>query len=149
VIAQNAVDHATSYGAVQMWQRDTRPEQMAWIGQEVACAYGLCGPPGFDRTLAVPSFDCKAAKLPSELAICSNKRLARHEASISKYYSQTMKAMPPNEKEVFRLEQRSWLKRRDSCQGETIEACLLQRMKERWNEVMEKWAKYALITKRQ
>ena len=61
VIAQNAVNHGTSYGVIQMWQRHTAPEQVAWIGQEVACKYGLCGPPGFDATLAVPSFDCTGA----------------------------------------------------------------------------------------
>ena len=41
VIAQNAVDQGTSYGAIQMSQRHTAPEQVAWIGQEVACKYGL------------------------------------------------------------------------------------------------------------
>ena len=138
-IAFNAVDHGTSYGAVQMWQRDTAPDEMAWIGQDVACKYGLCGPPGFDDTLAVPSFDCKAAKLQSETAICSSKRLARHEASIAKYYSQSMKLMPPIERETFRSEQRAWLKYRDSCQDDAV--CLLQRMKERSNIVMEKWTK--------
>jgi uncharacterized protein YecT (DUF1311 family) len=138
-IAMNAVGHGTSYGAVQMWQRNTAPDEMAWIGQDVACKYGLCGPPGFDDTLAVPSFDCKSPKLQSEILICSNKRLARHEASIAKYYSQSIKAMSPSEKETFRSEQRAWLKYRDSCQADA--ACLLQRMKERSNIVMEKWAK--------
>jgi uncharacterized protein YecT (DUF1311 family) len=142
VIAQNAVNHGTSYGAVQMWQRDTGPDQINWIGQDVACKYGLCGPPVFDKTLAIPSFDCKAAKLQSELAICANKRLARHEASLSKQYVETIRAMPANEKELFRLEQRTWLKYRDSCQGDTIDDCLLQRMKDRWNEMMQKWGKY-------
>jgi hypothetical protein len=142
VIAQNAVAHGTSYGAVQMWQRNTAPDEMAWLGQDVACKYGLCGPPGFDEILAVPSFDCKASKLQSEVTICSNKRLARYDASISKYYAQSIKAMPNNEKELFRVEQRAYLKYRDSCQGE--ENCLLQRMRERLNGVMEKWGKYAV-----
>jgi uncharacterized protein YecT (DUF1311 family) len=140
VIAYNAVDHGTSYAALQMWQEHKAPDEMAWIGKDVACEYGLCGPPGFDDTLAVPSFDCKASKLQSEIAICSNKRLARYEASIAKYYSQAMKAMPPNERELYRAEQRAWLKYRDSCLED--DACLLQRMKERSNEVVEKWGKY-------
>jgi membrane-bound ClpP family serine protease len=37
VIAQNAVNHGTSYGALQMWQRHYAPEQVAWIGREGAC----------------------------------------------------------------------------------------------------------------
>ena len=144
VIAQNAVNHGTSYGAVQTWQRHTAPDQMAWIGQDVACKYGLCGPPGFDDTLAVPSYNCAAAKLSSELAICSNKKLARHEASLARFYLQTVKAMSFADKDTFRAEQRAWLKYRDSCRGDAIEACLLQRMNDRRREVIEKWGKYVL-----
>ena len=84
MIAENAVEHGTSYSAVNMWQREFGPETMAWLGQDVACKYGLCGPPVFDNTLAIPSFDCRTAKQQSEIAICSNKRLARHEAVTSK-----------------------------------------------------------------
>jgi uncharacterized protein YecT (DUF1311 family) len=138
VIAQNAVQHATSYGAVQMWQRTTAPEDMAWIGQEVACKYGLCGPPGFTSTPALPSFDCKTAKLPSETAICSNKRLARHEAELSKLYLKLMGQAASTEKESLRAEQRAWLRYRNSCQAADIENCLLQRMETRWNDLMEK-----------
>jgi hypothetical protein len=143
VIAQNAVNHGTSYGALQMWQRHIAPDQVAWIGQEGACKYGLCGPPGFDDSLAVPSFDCVGAKLQSEVAICASKRLARHEASLSKYYFQVMRRLPLNEKEAFRAEQRAWLRYRDSCQGDAVATCLLERMEFRWNEIMQKWGKYA------
>jgi hypothetical protein len=51
--------------------------------------------------------------------------------------------MDAREKEAFRIEQRAWLRYRDSCQKEVVEACLLERMKLRWNEVMEKWVKQA------
>jgi uncharacterized protein YecT (DUF1311 family) len=141
VIAQNAANHGTSYGALQMWQRHYAPEQVAWIGQEVACKYGLCGPPVFDDTLAVPSFDCKNAKLQAEVAICANKRLARHEASLSKYYVQVLRRLPVNEKETLRAEQRAWLRYRDNCQGDAVETCLLERMNFRWNEIIQKWGK--------
>jgi hypothetical protein len=142
VIAQNAVEHGTSYGALQMWQRHTAPSEMAWIGQDVACKFGLCGPPVFDDTLAVPSFDCRAARLQSELTICANKRLARHEASLSKYYFQVIRSMPLHEREGFRAEQRAWLVYRDTCQGDDIEACLLGRMQVRSNEIIQRWGKY-------
>jgi hypothetical protein len=144
IIAQNAVNHGTSYGALQMWQSHTGPENMAWIDQKVACEYGLCGPPVFDNTPAVPSFDCSAATLAAEIAICSDKRLARHEASLSKKYVAALKAMPEPDKRVFRAEQRAWLSYRNSCQGDAVGTCVLQRMNERWNEVMQKWAKYVL-----
>jgi hypothetical protein len=86
-IAKNAYEHGTSYGAVNMWQKSYGAESMAWIGRDVACKFGLCGPPGFDATRAVPSFDCKLAKRPSELAICSNKgwRGTRHRWSKRTY----------------------------------------------------------------
>ena len=42
----------------------------------------------------------------------------------------------PKEKELLRVEQRAWLKYRDSCQGD-IDPCLLQRMKDRWNKVAQ------------
>jgi hypothetical protein len=83
VIAKNAYEHGTSYSSVNMWQKAYGPDSVAWIEQDVACKYGLCGPPGFDDTPAVPSFNCQLVKKVSEIAICSNKRLARHEASLA------------------------------------------------------------------
>jgi uncharacterized protein YecT (DUF1311 family) len=125
-----------------MWQEGYGPEAMAWIDRTVACRYGLCGPPGFDDTLAVPSFDCRTASRPTETAICSNKRLARHEASLSKFYFETIKNMPSAEGIMFRDEQREWLRYRDTCQGSSIEACLLDRMTAREREILEKWSGY-------
>lgn len=141
-IAQNAINHGTSYGAVNMWQREYGPETMAWIDKDVACQFGLCGPPGFDDTPATPSFDCRSAKQSSELAICSNKRLARHEASLAKMYFKTITNMPVQEAKRFRAEQRAWLKFRDTCQGPRVEFCLLDRMSSRRKEIVEKSSRY-------
>jgi uncharacterized protein YecT (DUF1311 family) len=138
IIAENAINHGTSYNAVNMWQRAYGADTMAWIGQDVACKYGLCGPPGFDDTLAIPSFDCRTAKQQSEIAICSNKRLARHEASLAKLYFETMKNLPQSEKEEFRAQQRAWLKYRDTCQGSNVVSCLLDRMADRHSEMLRK-----------
>jgi uncharacterized protein YecT (DUF1311 family)/ATP-dependent protease ClpP protease subunit len=136
LIAQNAVQHGTSFAALNMWQRDFSPETVAWLDKDVACKYGLCGPPGFDDTLAIPSFDCRTAKQESEIAICSNRRLARHEASLAKLYFKMINGLPPEEKEKLRMQQRAWLKYRDSCKGADIVSCLLARMTERHNEIM-------------
>jgi len=136
-IAENATDHGTSYSAVNMWQREYGPHSMAWIGQDVACKYGLCGPPGFDDTPAIPSFECRTAKQESEIAICSNKRLARHEASLVKIYFETLKSLPQNDREGFRLQQRAWLKYRDSCKGPDVTGCLLTRMENRYTEIIK------------
>ena len=91
----------------------------------------------FDDTLAKPSFDCRTAKLPSETAICLNRRLARHEASLSKLYFETITMLPQNQKEEFRAQQRAWLKYRDTCAGSDVENCLLQRMADRRNEIIQ------------
>jgi uncharacterized protein YecT (DUF1311 family) len=144
IIAENAINHGTSYSAVDMWQKSYGPETMAWIGKETACQYGLCGPPGFDNTPAVPSFDCRTVSRPSERAICSSKRLARHEASLSKYYFETIQSLPSQEKETFRDEQRAWLRYRDTCQGTAVEACLLDRMIARQQEILDKRSKHHL-----
>jgi hypothetical protein len=109
-IAENAFNHGTSYAAIDMWASHVGPDGMAWIGRELACEYGLCGPPGFDKTLAIPSFNCSAASLPAEVAICNDKRLARHEASLAKEYSLALKRLAPEEKLKLRDTQRVWLR---------------------------------------
>lgn len=148
LIAQNAVAHGTSYGALQMWQRHIAPNEIAWIGADVACKYGLCGPPGFDNTLAVPSFDCRKAKSEPEIAICADKRLARYDASISKRYFDILETVPDDEKHAFRTEQRTWLGYRNTCSGPEIRNCLLQRMKARLDEIMNEWSEQSVSIKK-
>jgi uncharacterized protein YecT (DUF1311 family) len=135
VIAQNAVQHGTSYAFLHGLQTDTAPDGMVWIGQEVACKYGFCGPPGFNGTLAIPSFDCMNAKAASEKAICSNKRLARREADLSKSYRELLKKLPWQDEQALRIRQHAWLTYRNGCEAD--EGCLLQRMKARWKEILE------------
>jgi uncharacterized protein YecT (DUF1311 family) len=136
-IAENAVKHGTSYGALNMWQSKYGPDSMAWLGADVACSYGLCGPPGVDETEAKPSFDCRGVQKPSEIAICRNKRLARHEASLANLYARSLLQLGPVEKERLRSEQRGWLKYRDACGGLDIESCLLKRIDARYLELLQ------------
>jgi uncharacterized protein YecT (DUF1311 family) len=136
LIAENAVKHGTSYGAVNMWQSTYRPESMAWLGADVACKFGLCGPPGVDETEARPSFDCRRVQKPSESAICASGRLSRHEASLANLYTKLIQNSPADERERLRAEQRAWLKYRDSCDGIEIESCLLQRIDLRYQELL-------------
>jgi uncharacterized protein YecT (DUF1311 family) len=130
LIATNAYQHGTSYGAVNMWTSYAGPDGMAWIGKE-GCEYGLCGPPGFDDTLAIPSFDCKKARLPSENAICADKRLARYEAAITKRYHAKLRTLATVEQAAFKQDQRRWLEVRNGCAVERLHDCLLSTMKER------------------
>lgn len=131
LIAENAVDHGTSYGAIIGWMQFYGPEDVAWLGKDVACEFGLCGPPGADLTLAEPSFSCGKATSPSEVAICSDRRLARYDASISNTYFAILKRLPEAERTQFRNEQREWLRLRDDRAASDCGSCLLETMKER------------------
>jgi hypothetical protein len=49
-IAQNALDHGTSYGSVMAFMRYTGPSKMVWLNSQDADCYGLTRwPPGFNR----------------------------------------------------------------------------------------------------
>jgi hypothetical protein len=52
-IRENAVQHGTSYSAIKMWD-DYAPNDMAWFDVDSACRIGLCGPPVFEQTSAIP-----------------------------------------------------------------------------------------------
>ena len=129
LIAQNAVARGTSYGAVQMWQRRTPSHEMNWIGADVACQFGLCGPPGFDEIVAVPSYNCARARLRSDREICTDKRLARYEAAISKAYFRVRRALAPAERAKLLTSQRRHLRRRRACKGDN--ACILRLLRVR------------------
>jgi uncharacterized protein YecT (DUF1311 family) len=130
-IRENAVRHGTSYSAIRMWD-DYAPGEMAWFDARIACEIGLCGPPGFDRVLAFPSFDCRKAMLESEKRICSDKRLARHEASMAKTYAEALAAAgSAEEKGRLREAQRKWLATRDNCDEPGLIDCLLQALDNR------------------
>jgi hypothetical protein len=139
-IRENAVRHGTSYSAIRMWD-DYAPGDMAWFDAETACRIGLCGPPGFDHVLAVPSFDCRRAKLESEKLICADKRLSRHEASMAKVYAKAIAIGSSNEKAKLRQAQRDWLSIRDQCREPKAAECILRAIDDRreilWNYVIQ------------
>ena len=149
-IIQNAVDHGTSYGALSTsflnpsgyYGSRAGPDNAVWVGEDYACAMGLCGPPGFDDTLAVPSFDCGKARSEVETAICADKRLARHEASLAKKYRETFGRLPVDAQLVFKAEQRAWLKSRDQCSGEGLADCVIESIEKRREEVWEWGRRY-------
>jgi uncharacterized protein YecT (DUF1311 family) len=138
-IVQNATDHGTSYGAIGMWQKTIPPDEVAWIGKDVACNYGLCGPPTADFTLAKPSFDCAKAKLPAEKAICSDQKLARLEAQVANRYRDLMRTLPVEMRDKLRSEQRKWLLLRNSCEEATVVQCVVPLLRSRQSALWENW----------
>jgi len=130
-IFENAFNAGTSVGAVSSYIRNTSPYDMVWIGREVACSYGLCGPPGFDDTKAVPSFRCTGALNAVEAAICSDRRLARHEASLARLYRERIERSSDAARDTLRRDQRQWLRERDTCSVPALEKCVLEAMNAR------------------
>lgn len=134
-ISRNAFLHGTSFAAVSQWLRDAPDSRdgVYWIGRDVACDFGLCGPPSFDYALAVPSFDCKKAALEAEVAVCNDRRLARYDASIAHHYF-ALKALASQEEWTdIRKSQFEWLEQRNNC-GKNID-CLYKSLSGRWYKV--------------
>ena len=137
-IAENAANHGTDYGSVQGLMEPEIVKEFAhdnsgvlWVGAN--CLFGLCGPPGREQGLAIPSFKCEAAKLPSEKAICSNRQLARYDNLISKHYFEIMDRLQ-NGREPLRKAQVTFLTARNRCAGDA--RCMRDLMKKRYDELM-------------
>ncbi len=74
---------------------------------------------------AQPSFDCKKHYLPAEVAICSNADLARLDVDLDKAYSQTSRGLSTSRRQALVMEQRQWLRGRDTC-GSNVSCIGLQ-----------------------
>lgn len=123
-IARNAFRHGTGFGTVEAFLRDRETEGhlpdgdgIFWFDRSLACEFGLCGPPSFEFTLAVPSFDCRKARSETEIAICADRRLARYDASLASHYKALRTLMPAAEWSSIQASQRKWPAVRDSCGG--------------------------------
>jgi uncharacterized protein YecT (DUF1311 family) len=89
--------------------------------------------------LPQPSFDCLAARSEVERAICSSVDLARLDRHMGEAYANKLAWVDEAaEQQVFRAQQRAWLKRRDaSCRGSAIAACLTALYQQRLAELEE------------
>jgi uncharacterized protein YecT (DUF1311 family) len=114
---------ASAFGIVEIMDRE---EFTTLVTGEAKCA----------SACARPSFNCRGVQKPSEAAICANKRLARHDASLAKLYTDLMHNLAAEEKERIRADQRAWLKYRDSCDGLAVETCVLGRIDRRYQELL-------------
>ncbi len=147
-IFDNAWNHGTSFGLLSyLMQPDTlkklgrESEGIVWMGSDVACQYGMCGPPSFEEHLAIPSFECEKAVLQSEKLICSNRLLARYDNQISEVYFEIRKALSRNQhaKDKLKLLQLEFLKKRNEC-GDDVR-CMHARMKKRYHELLNDLSK--------
>jgi len=61
------------------------------------------------------SFNCRNAKLPSEVAICQNGELGRLDKIMARKYFRLKRNLPTRHWRELLAEQRRWLVRRNNC----------------------------------
>ncbi len=134
LVAQNAFAHGTDYASVDFGQKAFGPSEMGWIDRNLACSIGLCGPPMIEQVEAVPSFSCERARSAAEKAICADRRLARYDREIAIEYKKIVASGGEQAEEQIAL-QRQFLIRRDDCDAESHDGCLLAEMRRRLVEL--------------
>ncbi len=73
---------------------------------------------------APPSFDCRYARLPDELAICASPQLAALDRQLSQLYYARVDVLDSDARLAFRRQQGDWLGRRKLCGANA--ACVSQ-----------------------
>jgi hypothetical protein len=132
LIAQNAVLRGTSYAAVDMFTHDFGPGKMAWLDGKLACELGLCRPYTTEwDPLAIPSFPCDRPKNAYQRLVCSDKRLAKYDAKISRVLTQMKKTKAGASSLGADAEQTLYLRRLETCPEKDMENCLRAEMKKR------------------
>ena len=71
-----------------------------------------------------PSFNCKKAKAKVEIAICKSPLLSKADLELSLAYQDELGDANSGEPSPVIQEQRAWLKTRDQCSSEKLDACL-------------------------
>jgi uncharacterized protein len=75
------------------------------------------------------SFDCKLAKLPAEIAICSDPTLSSADEALAQEYSPLLKSAPADAVKTIKKEQKAWLASRNACVSDM--QCIMGRYRER------------------
>ena len=63
--------------------------------------------------MAQPSFDCGRASSAAEKAICADPGLAAADAAMAKAFAALLKALPPTQQTVLKIDQGHWITGRD------------------------------------
>ena len=61
------------------------------------------------------SFDCKKAKLPAEIAVCSDPTLSSQDEELARQYLPLIKSAPADSAKTIKTEQKAWLAERNAC----------------------------------
>jgi uncharacterized protein len=83
------------------------------------------------------SFDCRAATLSIERAICGDPTLSEWDARMGQQYQQALRARRPTEAQALVDQQRSWIQHRNAAcgavPGNALWSCLLDMTKQRFS----------------
>ncbi len=84
----------------------------------------------FVGPVAAASFNCKLAKLPAEIAICSDPTLSSEDEELARQYSPLLDAAPDAANlKAIKQEQKAWLASRNACRSDM--QCIMGRYRER------------------
>lgn len=148
-IANHAAYNGTPYSAVIAYMtsaalhivkelgRDIEENDLIYIDKQAAIKSGLYGPPIYDPTLAIPTYDCDNTKDVMEITVCSDGKLSRYNASISKIYNllsekvnslsqlseSNLKLFAESNLELFESGNKAFLKKARECKDDY--ACIL------------------------
>jgi uncharacterized protein len=75
------------------------------------------------------SFDCKKAKLPAEIAVCSDPTLSSQDEELARQYLPLVKSAPAAPAKEIKAEQKAWLAERNACGAD--KQCIMGSYRER------------------
>lgn len=124
-ISDNALYHGTAVGNVLSLMNRHIPEdlntlfdnEIIWFSKTSAITFGLYGPPNYDASLALPSFDCTSARSETYKLICRSPQLARYDSSLARIY-ELISDLPPHvrhSRQDLAVRQARWIAERDAC----------------------------------
>lgn len=94
---------------------------------------------------ADPSFDCSAATIPAEIAICDRPDLAKLDQQIATVYFALLENLRPTLTAQIRHQQRAFLRERNACTAgdAPLELCLADIMRERLTALQQLHTEHA------
>jgi uncharacterized protein len=90
---------------------------------------------------AAASFNCKLAKLPAEIAICSDPTLSSEDEELAHEYTPLLQSAPGDAAKTIKKEQKAWLATRNACASDM--QCIMGSYRERLERFGEWRAEFA------
>jgi uncharacterized protein len=85
-----------------------------------------------------PSFDCRSARQPDEIAVCSDSTLAAKDIALTNLYSRLKASLSPDGQRQLSATEAAWLKSRAQCGA--LAACIGQAYDQRIRQLQDQLA---------